>query len=285
MIDIKKHSLYRSMEFENVFSSIFNIYFKNFWVLFAISFISIFTLQMIFYYLGFSEIAKISDPEEIFQYVMELRTELLVGSIAYVILYGFLISVLVNYILRTDIEKDLSIGDLIIESMNKYMVHMIFFLILSVLITITGAVIGVFALFIGFFVALFYLGTVLMPGGELLVAENKNAVETIGRTFTLTHKDFWSSLGIFVVFIIMMLVISFLMSAIISIPIVIAFFDNYQQTGSLLDAFNIQNYNLGLWTVVINSLVTSLIYPIYAIISVVMYFRLKFVEDNKAIQN
>ncbi len=284
MIDIKKHSLYKAMEIENVFSKIFNIYFKNFWFLFSISFLSIFSLQLIFYYLGFNDIAKMTEPDEIFSYISESRKVILVASIAYVVVYGFLISVLVNYLMHKDIKKDLNLGDLIIESINKNMIHMIFFLILSVLITIIGAVLGIFALFIGFFVALFYLGTVLMPGGAILVAEDQNAIETLGRSFTLTHKDFWPSLGVFVIFSLIMIVISFFMSVLVSIPVVIAFFDNYQNTGSIIEAFNIQKYELGLWTVVLNSIVVALTYPLYAIISVVMYFRLKYIEDNKQIK-
>ena len=53
MIDIKQHSLYKPMEVDSVLSNIFNIYLKKFFILFAYSFVAVFMIQMVLYYLGF----------------------------------------------------------------------------------------------------------------------------------------------------------------------------------------------------------------------------------------
>ena len=97
---------------------------------------------------------------------------------------------------------------------------------------------------------------------------------------SLTHKDFWPTIGVFVLFILIMILISFIVSALIAIPFVIMFFGNLKETGSFLEALNFQTYDIGIWIVVVNSIVSALTYPLYAILSVVLYFKLKCTEDQ-----
>ncbi len=283
MIDIKQHSLYKPMEVDSVLSNIFNIYFKKFGVLFIYSFVAAFIIQMTFYKIGFLELTKLTDPEDLIKMIFEMRKEILIGSIIYFMIYGSLISFLVNYLIKSDIDPKVHIGDILGESVRKYSIHMIFFLILSVLILIAGIFIGVIALIIGSFLAMIYLGTVLTTGGTIIVVEEKNAIDTIGRTFILAHKNFWSALGSVVLFVLIMLLISIVISAIISIPFVIMFFDNWHETGSIRDLFNTQIYDIGIWSMVLNSLVSAVTYPLYAILSVVLYFKLKYTEDRKTL--
>jgi hypothetical protein len=75
------------------------------------------------------------------------------------------------------------------------------------------------------------------------------------------------------------------LSAIIAIPFVIMFLGNLNDTSSFLDAFNLNLYELGVWQVVLNSIVSALTFPLYAIFSLVLYFKLKYTEDQKAIFN
>ena len=283
MIDIKQHSLYKPMEVDSVLSNIFNIYFKKFGVLFIYSFVAAFIIQMTFYKIGFLELTKLTDPEDLIKMIFEMRKEILIGSIVYFMIYGSLISFLVNYLIKSDIDSKTHVGDILGESVRKYSIHMIFFLILSTLILIAGAFLGIIALIIGSFFAMIYLGTVLITGGTIIVVEEKNAIDVIGRTFILAHKDFWSALGSVVLFVLIMLLISIVMSAIISIPFVIMFFDNWHETGSIRDLFNMQMYDIGIWSVVLNSLVSAITYPLNAILSVVLYFKLKYTEDQKTL--
>lgn len=284
-MELEKHLLYKEMEVDSVISNVFKLYLSNFWKLFIMSFLGVLTIQLIFYYIGFYDLAKITNPDELIAAIYDFRTELLIGSLSYVIVYGFLFSIIINYLLKLNVENDIDIGLLITESFSKYAVHMIFFLILSLLIYVVGAFIGVIALFIGFFVALFYLGTVLTIGEAIVIAEDKNAIEAIGRSFQLAHKDFWSALGSFVIFILILIVISIIMSAVMSIPLVFAFVDNFKETGSIWESFNVKNYDIGMWSVVLNSVVTALTFSLYPILSVVLYFKLKYTEDKKNIKD
>ncbi|MCK5169980.1 MAG: hypothetical protein KAQ75_08875 [Bacteroidales bacterium] len=280
MIEIKKHSLYKSMEIDSVLSSVFNIYLKKFWTLFIFSFIGVFMIQLVVYKLGFMEMYAISDPDELLKVFSSLIHKISILSVSSVVIYGVLNTFLINYIIKSDFDPKVHIGDLFAESLKKYAVHMIFFLILSILIFIVGFFLGLIAFIVGAFVAAIYLGAVLLPGGSIIVVEEKNAIETVGRTFSLTHKDFWPTIGVFVLFILIMVLISFIISALIAIPFVIMFFGNLKETGSFLDALNFQTYDIGIWIVVVNSIVSALTYPLYAILSVVLYFKLKYTEDQ-----
>ena len=237
MIDIKQHNLYKAMEVDSVLSNVFNIYFKNFLILFLYSFIAVFAIQMVLYLLGFMELYKVGfdNPEEFLAVYSKLMSKIAIISVLSVIVYGLLNSFLVRYLLQIDTSQKYSITEIFVESIRKYSVHMIFFLILSTLILIVGAIIGVLALIIGAFVAMIYLGTVLIVGGTVVVAEEKNAIETIGRSFTLVHKDFWPTLGALILFILIMILVSIVLAAIMAISYVIIFVENWHETGSFKD--------------------------------------------------
>lgn len=282
MIDLKQHPLYKQMEVDSVLTNVFNIYLKKFTNLFIFSFVAVFIIQLLAYNLGFFEIYAMSEnPEVMMRELSGLMGNVAIYSAGAVIMYGILNVFLVSYLLKSDSDPKVPVGDLLMESIKKYAVHMIFFLILSVLIVFFGALAGIIAFIIGSFVAIIYLGTVLLPGGTIVIAEEKNAIEAIGRAFSLAHKDFWSALGSTVLFILIMILISIVVAAVMSVPFVIMFFDNWNETGNVFEAFNLQKYDIGMWTVVLNSLVSALIYPLYAIFSVVLYFKLKFTEDKK----
>lgn len=281
MFDLTKHSLYKRMEADSVLSNIFNIYLKKFPVLIIFSFIAAFLIQMTFYQLGFFELSKINNTNDLIGEILSMRKEIIIASLVYFFIYGILISVLINYIIKIDLNPAVTIGSVVTESIKKFSIHLVFFLLIASLMIILGSVIGMLILYIGFFVALPYLGTGLVSGPAVIVAEEKNAIETIRRSFSLVHKDFWATLGTLVLFFLIMILISFVLSAIMAIPFAIKFIDNFHETGHLLESLNVQLYDIGIWTVVINSIVSALIYPFYAILSVVLYFKLKYIEDER----
>jgi hypothetical protein len=269
------------MDFDTVLSSVFKIYTKKFLPLFIVSFVGIFVVQLVMYQLGFYELYKVDNPEDMMLMISGLMNKISILSISYVIIYGVLNAFLVYYILISDNSPNLYFNDLLIDSVKKYSVHMIFFLILTILIVITGMVVGVLAFIVGMLFAVFYLGAVLIPGGTILVVEEKNAIDTVSRAFSLTHKDFWVNLGIFVVFILILIILSIVVNFLISLPIALLLSDSLKETGSIFEAFNLRTYDLGIWLVVINSVAAAIVYPLYSILSFVMYIRLKYNEDQK----
>ncbi|HAF28540.1 MAG TPA: hypothetical protein DCG75_05785 [Bacteroidales bacterium] len=280
MIDLKQHSLYKPMEADSVISTVFNIYFKRFWVLFFTSFVAAFLIQTTFYQLGFFELTKLTDQEELIEMIVNMRKEILVGSIVYFILYGSLISFLINFLIKVDLNPLSNLTEIFIETIKGYSIHIIFFLIISMIIVVIGSSIGLLVFIVGVIAALLYLGTILIPGSTIIIVENKNAIEAIGRSFKLVHKDFWSILGALLLFILAIILISILLSAVTVIPYIIAFFDNWHEANNIKDIFNLKTFDIGFWSVVINSFVSAITYPLYAILSLVVYFKLKYLEDK-----
>lgn len=280
MLDIKKHSLYKPMEFDKVLSNIFKIYIKKFWPLFIISFMALFLLQGMLFQIGFYGLYKIENPDEMMEAIGKFMSKMGIVSISYVVVYGLLNSILINYLVKAVGESEVHFGSLFQESLKKYAIHMIFFMILATISLLVAMVVGVIAFVIGMLFAALYIGSVLMPGAAILVVEEKNALETIGRTFSMVHKDFWNTFGIFIIFLLIMILMTLIANALISIPVVIMFLDNLKETGNIFEAFNIHRYDLGMWLIVINTIVSAIVYPLYAILSVVMYFKLRYQEDQ-----
>lgn len=281
-MDIKNHSLFQDMEVDSVLSNVFRIYLKKFVILFIFSFVAVFLIQLLFYQLGFWELYKVSftDTENFLRVYSQLMGKIAIVSVTSIVIYGILNAFLVNYLIKSDLDPSLSSGDIFGESIKKHAIHMIFFLILSTLMLVAGMFIGVIAFIIGMFFALIYLGTVLIPGGTIIVAEDKNAIETIGRTFQLVHKDFWSVLGSLILFILIMILVSLVLTALMAIPFVISFIDNWGEVDNIAEMFNTNFYDIGIWSVILNSLVSAATYPLYAIISVVLYFKLIYKEHK-----
>lgn len=283
MIDIRKHSLYKQLDFDSALSNIFQLYLNKFWPLFIISFMALFLLQMVFYQLGFYELYQIEDPEELMDAIGTFMSKISIVSISFVLVYGVLNALLINFILRKDIEPELPFGEIFTESIRKHAIHMIFFMILSMIILMVAMAVGVIAIIIGMLFAALYIGVVLMPGGAILVAEDKNAIDTIGRTFSMVHKDFWNNMGIFIVFLLIMILLSIVIGALAAVPFLVMFFDGISEGKNFFEALNIHSYDMGIWVVVMNSAVAALTYPLYATLSTVLYLRLKYQEDQKNI--
>lgn len=115
------------MDFDTVLSSVFKIYTKKFLPLFIVSFVGIFVVQLVMYQLGFYELYKVDNPEDMMLMISGLMNKISILSISYVIIYGVLNAFLVYYILISDNSPNLYFNDLLIDSVKKYSVHMIFF--------------------------------------------------------------------------------------------------------------------------------------------------------------
>ncbi|OFX86773.1 MAG: hypothetical protein A2W99_06840 [Bacteroidetes bacterium GWF2_33_16] len=282
MYDSKKHSLYKQMEVESVISNVFSTYFRNFLPLFIISFVGVFIVQLFIYSTGFYDVLNDFDPaivEGNLGFFMKLILKMMLIMI---VVYGILNAFLINYLFVKDIDSNVSFTSILGDSLRKFSVHMVFFMILTMIIIMVGMIFGVIVFVVGMLLAALYLGSVLISGCSVVVVEQKNAFDAIGRSFSLSHKDFWQSLGSFVLFVLIMILISIVLSAVVAIPVVIMFFDKLGETGSIFEAFNLKLYDIGIWSAIINSFVSALIYPLYAIFSLVLYLKLKYIEDRRA---
>ncbi|MEA3317229.1 MAG: hypothetical protein U9R54_04670 [Bacteroidota bacterium] len=280
MLEYKQHSLFRKIDVDGVLSASYKLYIKNFKMLFAYSFIALLFVQAISYYLGFNEVFQNIKPENVSAELNGLGGKITLLAIVTLSVYAILNAFFINILYKNDIDSNITHKVLLSETLQKYFLHMVFFLVVATLMFVVGMIAGVIVFVIGMLVAALYLGTVLIPGGAILVIEEKNAFETIKRSFQLAHKDFWQALGAFVLYVIIMILLSLVITAIISIPFVIMFFTNMSDTTSFWESLNIQNFEIGSWMIVVNALIGAVTYPITAIFSLVMYFKLKYKEEE-----
>src|SRR6056297_1268555 len=167
------------MEADTIFFQVFTIYKNKFIPLFLSGFIAFFFIQFLTYNLGITQIYTLSDTEEMMRVLSGVMGKMGIIITGTVIVYGLLNAFFVNLILKSDDERKVASGELFMDSLKKYSIHMIFFLLLSGFILALGAIAGIFIFIIGTFVAVVYLGTVLSPGAAIVIAEEKNALEAI----------------------------------------------------------------------------------------------------------
>ncbi|GEM_PF-1081715 len=284
MLDFKQHSLFRKMDIDGVLSATYKLYIKNFKSLFLYSFIALLFVQAITYYIGLDEVFQNINPENVQSLLKGSGGKITILVIVTFSVYALLNAFLINLLYKTDIDKSIKHVDLLSETVQKYFLHMLFFLVISTVMLVVGMMAGVIVFIIGMFAVALYFGTVLIPGGAILVVEEKNAFETIGRGFQLVHKDFWPALGSLVLYVTIMILVSLVITAIVTIPFIFIFFGNITDTHSFMDIFNTRNFDIGIWTIVLNALVSAITYPITAIFSIVLYFKLRYKEEQSNIE-
>jgi hypothetical protein len=122
------------MEVDSVISNVFSIYFNKFFPLVMYSFFGVFIVQFFLYSTGFYEIIKTFDPtmvEENLSYFMKLILKMMLVS---VVVYGIINAFLLNYLFVKDIDKSASFGSILGDSLRIHAIHMVFFMILTMLI-------------------------------------------------------------------------------------------------------------------------------------------------------
>jgi hypothetical protein len=157
------------------------------------------------------------------------------------------------------------------------------YLILIVLLTFAGSiatVLGLLAFVVGAFFVLLYVMTIFLFILPVMMVENSNIANTISRVFKLVHKNFWGNIGWVAVFIIILIVISVIFSAIILLPFTGDFLKtitNPQEGVNL-----IENTTKPLF-VILSAVVSALTLPLMPIFSCILYFNARAGEEQTQI--
>ncbi len=277
------HLFYKRSDVETIIVTTFQTYKKLFLPLFLYSFVGLLLIQALLFVTGFTGFFQNLDPQAmespamISNFLRQMLWVILISLVAYAVLNVTLLT----YIERYGRNQSLAVTTVLGEGVRKYFLHFLFFIVLATIMIAFGVMIGVFAIIIGAFVAALYLGTVLMSGGGVIVAENTNAFETIGRCFQLTHKNFWVAVGAMVLYILIMILISLILSAIIMIPFVFIFFQSVTSGDmSFAEMFQPATYGLGAGMILLNAVTGAITYPLAAIFSMALYYALAYNEQE-----
>jgi hypothetical protein len=272
------HPLYKKHTLDTVMSSLWGFYTKKFLVLFITSFVFSLGMQLLLMKFNFSDFLSTTDPVQMVEKIKSMIWPIIGMSLISLILN----LVLQYYIIYSPVNENVNIYNSIYKSLIYILPYIIISIILGFMATF-AMLLGLLVFIIGIFFAMIYVMNIFLFVLPVLIAEGPNIGNAIGRTFTLSHRNFWSNIGWVAVLLVILIVISMVLSTLILIPFTGSFMKILSNPEELPNAFNfITNpWYLGL-TALINALYTPLI-PIFAAI---LYFNGRAreeISDNQSV--
>jgi hypothetical protein len=273
MDQIKLHPLYRKHTIDTALNSIWDFYKKYFLQMFLIS------LVMSFVNLYASTLINMTELQEELQaggdltVVLDKLREFLVPLMIISLVGLFFSTVLQHYIIFKPIDESNNILVSLVKSFRYYIPFLIIMILLSFFGSI-AVVLGIFALMIGAFFAILYIITLYLFILPIMMIEGPNIGNTISRTFRLAHKNFWTNIGWVAVFLILLIVVSVIFSAVALIPfsgsMLKSVFSNGQGTEVLTNPIFL----------ILSALFKAVTLPLMPLLGCVLYFNSRVVEEE-----
>jgi hypothetical protein len=273
MDQFSNHPLYRKHNIDSVLSSLWDFYKKKFVSLFIISLVISFVGQYASSLVNMKELSTITDPLLFLEKLKGFLIPILIVS-----LISLLSSTILQYyILYNPVNNENTILKSVVRSL-KYFIPYLIIIILLAFAGMIAIILGVFVLIIGAFFAMLYVVTIYMFILPVMMAEGANIGNTISRTLSLTHKNFWSNIGWVSVFIIIMLVISVILSGLILLPFTGSFIKTIvhpEDSSALIDVTNKPAF------IILSAIVSALTVPVVPIFACILYFNGKAREEQQ----
>jgi hypothetical protein len=272
MEEIKNHPLYRVHNIDSVMSSLWDFYRKKFIVLFITSFVMSLGLQLFSLTFDFSELYSMTDPVAMLEKIKGFMLPIL-GMSLVSLLFG---TILQFYVINNPVDSNVTI----FSSLYKSLKYFIPYLIIMILLAFFGSIammLGLLVLIIGVFFSLLYVMTIYMFVLPILIVEGNNIGNAISRTVTLAHRGFWSNMGWVAVFLLIIIVISVLGSAIITIPFAGSFM---KVLSNPAEASSIISYMTNPVFLILSALVNAIYLPLMPIFAAIIYFNGRAREDG-----
>jgi len=281
-MNYKNFPFYHKTTLELIFNNTVEIYKKHFGWLFFYSFLLLILLQS---FAGIILAGKIDNLEQLIEHPEQYSS--LAGSFVLYFLvmwlgYSLVYLFIHYFIIGKYLEPEKSHGTLFIESMQRYYLKYVIVILFVFLTIILGTIAGLLAFIIGSFVAAIFLATCLFPVTPILIIEKTGVWETIKRSFSLVLKDFWTTLGLLVVFYLIVILFSMIFGAISMAPYASGFLSGlfHPLTGDASQTTNTFQLLSQPLYILLNSLFSALLLPLTPTFSILIYFHLKYKEDD-----
>ena len=272
MDHFSSHPLYRKHNIDSAMSSIWEFYKSKFLSLFIISLVMSLVIQYASTMVNVKELQTITDPMLLLEKMKGFLVPILIIS-----LINLLFATILQYYI---IYNPLSSENNFFVSLLKSLKYFIPYLIIIVLLAFFGTiaiVLGILALIIGAFFAILYIMTLYLFILPIMMIEGSNIGDTINRTFKLVHKNFWTNIGWVAVFLLALIVISVIFSAIVLLP----FTGNFLKT--ILNPENgsaVTDVSTNPLFIILSALVGALTLPLMPVFACVLYFNARANEDQ-----
>lgn len=265
MLQISNHPLYKKHNIDSAMSSLWEFYKSRFIPLFLISFVMSLIIQYGSTFLNIKELQNITDPMVLLGKLKDYIVPILVVSVVSL----FFSNILHYYILQSPLDSSKNIFISVLESL-KYFIPYLIILIILVFFGSFAIALGFIVFIVGVIFSVVYLMMISFFILPIMMTEGIHIGNTIVRTATLSHRNFWNNIGWTSVFLILLIVISLVLSSIIMIPF----------TGSFLktifnpvDAGKIPDVTTNPVYIILSSGVNALTLPLIPIFGFIIYFN------------
>jgi len=271
MENFSNHPLYKKHTLDTVMSSLWEFYTKRFLVLFITSFIFSLGMQMLMLKFNFNDLLSTTDPTQMIENLKTMIWPIIGMSLVNLVLN----LILQYYIIYSPIKENVNIYN----SVYKSLLYLLPYIIISILMGILAAVamvLGLLVFIIGIVFSIIYIMNIFLFVLPILMAEGPNIGNALGRTFKLSHNNFWTNIGWVAVFVVILIVISMVMSTLLLIPFTGSFMkvlSNPDQMGNAL------NFMTNPWYLGLSALISALYTPLVPIFAAILYFNGKARED------
>ena len=272
MNEFSTHPLYGKHNLDSAMSSLWRFYTKKLISLFILSFAMSLVVQIISSNLKFTEVQTISDPTEMLDMLKSMIWPIILISLISL----FFTVILSYYIIYNPVDEDKNILTCIVNSLKYYIPYLIIVVIFAFLASF-ALLLGLLALIVGVFFAALYVGMIYLFILPVLLAEGTNIGHVINRTVILAHRNFWSNMGWVAVFVLILMVISIVTSALLLLPFTGSFIKvmtNPTEAEHLVQITTSPVY------IVLSSLISAFYFPLMPILGVILYFNGRAREEE-----
>ena len=273
MANFTNHPLYRIHNLDSSMNGIWEYYKKKFIPLFFISLAMSLVIQYISTSINIKELQSITDPMVMLEALKGYMVPILIISLVNLLFT----TILQYYILFNPVSTEYDFMNSLLKSL-KYFIP---YLIIMVLLAFAGSIailLGLLVLVVGVFFSVLYIMTIYLFILPVMMVEETNIGNTITRTISLAHRNFWSNIGWVAVFLIILIVISVILSGIILIPFTGSFIKtlvNPQEATEMVDVTSKPLF------IILSALVSALTMPLLPIFSCVLYFNSRAREEKE----
>jgi len=274
MDQINNHPLYKVHSIDSAMDSLWNFYKQKFLSLFVISFFMGLVLQYLSTIVNINDIQSITTLDEMMLKVREYMWPMLIISVVSLLFT----TILHYYIIYNPLDPEINIFRSAMLSLRYFVLYMIIMVFLVIAASF-ALFLGLLLVVIGVLFAAIYVMTIYLFILPVLMVEGPSIANTISRTVTLAHRNFWPNIGWTAVFVVILLVITTLFSGLILLPFTGKFFQAFTNPGEASSLIEITTKPLYL---VLSALLSAITMPLLPIFACILYFNGRAREEKKS---
>jgi len=273
MDNFRNHPLYRIHNIDSAMNSLWEFYRRNFLPLFLMSVVMSLIIQYSSTIIDLKDIQSETDPFVIIEKMKVFLIPMLIISLINLLFT----TILQHYIIHRPIDSNNNIISSVLKSFRYYIPYLIIIILLSVTGTIAIAL-GLFVLVVGAFFAIIYVITLYLFILPVMMVEGTDISSTISRVFSLANRNFWANFGWVATFLILVIVVSVILSGIALLPFAGSFIKTLFNPEEATTAADLTKNPLFF---ILSSLANALTLPLMPIIASILYFNGKAREDHE----